>query len=159
MRHGISGRKFNRHTAQRKSLFNNLAKSLLKYEQIITTLPKAKDLRPYVEKMLTVGKNGTVANRRNLFAKLKDNELVTKVCGPLALRYAERNGGYIRIIKCGFRAGDKAPIAVIELLDRDESNKKQVAAVAAVKSKADSSYDDSDDGNDKGDALPKYNEQ
>ncbi|MDR0968180.1 MAG: 50S ribosomal protein L17 [Holosporaceae bacterium] len=123
MRHGISGRKFNRRSAQRKALFQSLAKSLLKYEQIVTTLPKAKDLRPIVEKMITLGKNSSLANRRNLFAKLRDNDLVSKVFGPLAARYAERNGGYTRIVKCGFRRGDMAPIAVIELLDRDESAK------------------------------------
>lgn len=125
MRHGISGRKFNRDSAQRKAMFNSLAKALLKYEQIVTTLPKAKDLRPYVEKMLTLGKCGTVANRRALFAKLRDNALVTKVFGSLASRYASRNGGYTRIVKCGLRKGDAAPIAVIELIDRDESAKNQ----------------------------------
>ncbi|MDR0677838.1 MAG: 50S ribosomal protein L17 [Holosporaceae bacterium] len=121
MRHRISGRRFNRRTSQRKALFNSLAKSLLKYEQIITTLPKAKDLRPYVEKMITLGKNSSVANRRDLFAKLRDNNLVSKVFGVLASRYATRNGGYTRIVKCGFRNGDMAPIAVVELLDRDGS--------------------------------------
>lgn len=126
MRHRISGRKFNRNTAQRKAMFNSLAKALLKYEQIVTTLPKAKDLRPYVEKMLTLGKGGTVANRRSLFASLRDNSLVTKVFGPLASRYSDRNGGYTRIVKCGLRKGDAAPIAVIELIDRDESAKKQL---------------------------------
>ena len=125
MRHGISGRKFNRNTAQRKAMFNSLAKALLKYEQIVTTLPKAKDLRPYVEKMLTLGKCGTIADRRNLFAKIRDNSLVAKVFGPLASRYANRNGGYTRIVKCGLRKGDAAPIAVIELIDRDESAKNQ----------------------------------
>jgi large subunit ribosomal protein L17 len=119
----MNGRKFNRPTAQRKAMFNSLAKALLKYEQIVTTLPKAKDLRPYVEKMLTVGKSGTVANRRNLFAKLRDNALVAKVFGPLAERYANRDGGYTRIVKCGFRKGDMAPVAVIELIDRDISAK------------------------------------
>ena len=128
MRHRISGRKFNRRSSERKALFNSLAKSLLKYEQIVTTLPKAKDLRPIVEKMITLGKNNTVASRRNLFAKLRDNSLVSKVFGPLADRYASRNGGYTRIVKCGFRQGDMAPIAVIELLDRDESAKSVVAS-------------------------------
>jgi large subunit ribosomal protein L17 len=104
-------------------MFNSLAKALLKYEQIVTTLPKAKDLRPYVEKMLTLGKKGTLANRRSLFAKLRDDSLVSKVFGPLASRYATRNGGYTRIVKCGFRPGDMAPVAVIELLDRDFSAK------------------------------------
>lgn len=130
MRHRISGRKFNRRSSERKALFNSLAKSLLKYEQIVTTLPKAKDLRPIVEKMITLGKNNTVASRRNLFAKLRDNSLVSKVFGPLADRYASRNGGYTRIVKCGFRQGDMAPIAVIELLDRDESAKAAVVSSA-----------------------------
>ena len=123
MRHRISGRKFNRRSSERKALFVSLAKSLLKYEQIITTLPKAKDLRPIVEKMITLGKNNTVASRRNLFSKLRDDSLVAKVFGPLAERYASRNGGYTRIVKCGFRQGDMAPVAVIELIDRDESAK------------------------------------
>jgi large subunit ribosomal protein L17 len=123
MRHRISGRKFNRRTSQRLALFKSLAKSLLRYEQIVTTLPKAKDLRPIVEKMITLGKTSSVANRRNLFAKLRDNDLVSKVFGPLAERYSARNGGYTRIVKCGFRRGDMAPVAVIELLDRDESAK------------------------------------
>ncbi len=123
MRHKISGRKFNRRSSQRKALFISLAKSLLKYEQITTTLPKAKDLRPYVEKLITLGKKDTVARRRNLFAKLRDNELVSKVFGALAARYANRNGGYIRIIKRGFRQGDMAPMAVIELVDRNVAAK------------------------------------
>lgn len=123
MRHRISGRKFNRRSSQRKALFIGLAKSLLKYEQIVTTLPKAKDLRPYVEKMITLGKKDSVARRRNLFAKLRDNALVSKVFGPLAERYADRAGGYTRIVKCGFRQGDAAPMAVIELVDRDVTAK------------------------------------
>lgn len=128
MRHRISGRKFNRDTAQRKAMFNSLAKALLKYEQIVTTLPKAKDLRSYVEKMLTLGKKGTIAGRRRLFADLRDNSLVSKVFGPLAARYASRNGGYIRVVKCGFRRGDAAPIAVIELIDRDPTAKNPPVA-------------------------------
>ena len=128
MRHRISGRKFNRRSSERKALLVSLAKSLLKYEQIITTLPKAKDLRPIVEKMITLGKNNTVASRRNLFSKLRDNSLVSKVFGTLADRYANRNGGYTRIVKCGFRQGDMAPVAVIELLDRDESAKEAVVS-------------------------------
>lgn len=131
MRHRISGRKFNRRTEQRKALFNSLAKSLLTYEQIVTTLPKAKDLRSYVERMITLGKKPSVANRRHLFARLRDDDLVSKVFGPLAERYATRNGGYTRIVKCGFRPGDAAPAAVIELVDRDESAKNpNVSAVA-----------------------------
>lgn len=128
MRHGIKGRKFNRRTSQRKALFNGLAKSLLQYEQITTTLPKAKDLRPYVEKMITLGKHSSVANMRGLFAKLRDKSLVSKVFGPLAARYSTRNGGYTRIVKAGFRQGDNAPMAVIELLDRDVSAKGDTSA-------------------------------
>lgn len=133
MRHRMSGRKFNRRTSQRKALFSSLAKSLLKYEQIVTTLPKAKDLRPIVEKMITLGKENTVANKRNLFSKLRDDALVAKVFGSLAERYASRAGGYTRIVKCGFRQGDMAPMAVIELLDRDESA-KNITPVAPVES-------------------------
>ena len=129
MRHRIRGRKFNRRTAQRKALFLGLSKALLRYEQIVTTLPKAKDLRPYVEKMITLGKKGSIANRRHLFAKLRDNGLVAKVFGSLAQRYADRNGGYVRIVKCGFREGDMAPMAVIELIDRDESAKASPVVV------------------------------
>ena len=136
MRHRINGRKFNRRSSERKALFVSLAKSLLKYEQIVTTLPKAKDLRPIVEKMITLGKDNTVASRRNLFSKLRDNSLVSKVFGTLAERYASRNGGYTRIVKCGFRQGDMAPIAVIELLDRDESAKTINVAPAAEVSAA-----------------------
>lgn len=133
MRHRMSGRKFNRRTSQRKALFSSLAKSLLKYEQIVTTLPKAKDLRPIVEKMITLGKENTVANKRNLFSKLRDDALVAKVFGSLAERYASRAGGYTRIVKCGFRQGDMAPMAIIELLDRDESA-KNITPVAPVES-------------------------
>lgn len=139
MRHRMSGRKFNRDSAERKALLNSLAKALLNYEQITTTLPKAKDLRPYIEKMLTLGKKGTLAGRRQLFADLRDKTLVGKVFGPLAQRYSGRNGGYTRIVKCGFRRGDAAPIAIIELVDRDvaakwgESSKNAaVAPLAAV---------------------------
>jgi large subunit ribosomal protein L17 len=111
------------------ALFNSLAKALLRCEQITTTLPKAKDLRSYVEKMITLGKKPSVAHRRDLFAKLRDNSLVSKVFGPLAERYMNRNGGYTRIVKCGFRSGDAASVAVIELLDRDESAKQSINAV------------------------------
>ena len=139
MRHRIGGRKFNRRTAQRKALFNGLAKSLLRYEQIMTTLPKAKDLRPYVEKMITLGKSSSVANRRELFAKIRDKELVTKVFGVLAQRYANRNGGYTRIVKAGFRQGDNAPMAVIELLDRDENAKLASVSTPVIEEAAASS--------------------
>lgn len=130
MRHRISGRKFNRKKDQRLALFNSLARALLTYEQIETTLPKAKDLRGYVERMITKGKKSTIANRRHVFARLRDKTLVSKIFGPLAERYAERNGGYTRIVKSGFRTGDAAPMAIIELVDRDESAKNPVKAVA-----------------------------
>jgi large subunit ribosomal protein L17 len=130
MRHALKGRKLNRTSAHRKALFSNLAQALLKHEQITTTLPKAKDLRPIVEKLITLGKTGTLHARRQAFAQLRNNELTAKLAGPLAQRYAERNGGYIRIIKAGFRYGDNAPLAVIELVDRDPSAKQSASQVA-----------------------------
>ncbi len=123
MRHRMSGRKFNRATGHRKALLQNLAKSLIQYEQIKTTLPKAKDLRPYVEKIITVGKQDGLAARRNLIQILGDRTLASKVITTLADRYKERPGGYIRIIKAGFRYGDAAPMAIIEFIDRDPSAK------------------------------------
>ncbi len=125
MRHGVSGRKLNRHSGERKALFKGLAASLLKHEQIKTTLPKAKDLRPIVEKMITLGKRETLACRRQAVSFLGDKELVAKVMGPLAKRYKDRAGGYTRIIKAGFRSGDNAPMAIIELVDRDIDAKGQ----------------------------------
>ena len=107
------------------------------YEQIKTTLPKAKELRPYVEKLISLGKDSSVANRRRLFAKCRDNSLVAKVFGTLAQRYNSRNGGYTRIVKAGFREGDCAPMAVIELLDRDPSAKQQDVVVADAQNSAD----------------------
>lgn len=117
MRHALSGRKFNRGSGHRRALLANLANSLIRHEQIKTTLPKAKDLRPYVEKLITLGKGGTLHDRRNANAILRDNENVSKLIGPLAKRYNTRNGGYVRIIKAGFRYGDNAPMAIIELVD------------------------------------------
>ncbi|MFN7710111.1 MAG: 50S ribosomal protein L17 [Holosporales bacterium] len=123
MRHGMSGRKFNRRSDQRKALLRGLAESLLKYEQITTTLPKAKDLRPYVEKLITLGKRGGLSARRQAHAVLGSDAIVSKLLGTLAERYKERPGGYIRIMKSGFRHGDMAPMAVIELVDRDPAAK------------------------------------
>ncbi len=137
MRHRVNGRKFNRRTEQRQALLNSLARALLRYEQIKTTLPKAKELRPYVEKLISLGKDSSVANRRRLFAKCRDNSLVAKVFGTLAQRYNSRNGGYTRIVKAGFREGDCAPMAVIELLDRDPSAKQQDVVVADAQNSAD----------------------
>jgi large subunit ribosomal protein L17 len=119
MRHGISGRKLNRTSSERKALFKGLAASLLKHEQIKTTLPKAKDLRPIVEKMITLGKKGGLACHRLAVSRLGDKELAAKIMGPLAERYKDREGGYVRIIKAGTRQGDNAPMAIIELVDRD----------------------------------------
>lgn len=119
MRHGVNGRKLNRTTSHRKAMFSNMANALLKHEQITTTLPKAKDLRPIVEKLITLGKKGGLANRRLAFARLRDDVIVAKLFDALAERYKDRQGGYVRILKAGFRYGDAAPMAVIELVDRD----------------------------------------
>ena len=125
MRHKISGRKLNRTSAHRKAMFKNLAASLIKYEQITTTLPKAKDLRPIVEKMITIGKKGTLHARRQLISKLPTDAKVEKLFNDFPNRYKNRSGGYIRIIKKGFRYGDSAAMALIELVDRDENAKNQ----------------------------------
>jgi large subunit ribosomal protein L17 len=123
MRHKISGRKLGRTTSERKALFKNLANSLIVNEQIVSTLPKAKELRSYVDKLITLGKKGDLSNRRRAFALLRDDEVVSKLFSSLKDRYKDRNGGYTRVLKLGFRKGDNAPIAVIELVDRDESAK------------------------------------
>ena len=123
MRHSLKGRKFNRTANQRKALFANLAVALLKHEQITTTLPKAKDLRSIAEKLITIAKKGQLADRRHLLAILRDEAVVSKLISVLAPRYKDRNGGYTRVLKAGFRYGDAAPMAIIELVDRDESAK------------------------------------
>lgn len=123
MRHRNSGRKLNRTASHRKAMFMNLAQALIKHEQIVTTLPKAKDLRPVVEKLITLGKKGGLSNRRLAIARLQDEELVRKIFDVLAERYKERSGGYVRVLKAGFRHGDNAPMAVIELVERDEDAK------------------------------------
>jgi large subunit ribosomal protein L17 len=125
MRHGMSGRKLNRTASHRKALFANMAAALIKHEQIKTTLPKAKDLRPIVEKLITMGKHGGLANRRRAHAVLRDDVIVSKLFGVIAERYAGRSGGYTRVLKAGFRYGDAAPMAVIEFVDRDISAKGQ----------------------------------
>src|SRR5207244_3258635 len=114
MRHGVYGRKFNRDTNARKALLSGLAKSLIQYEQIKTTLPKAKDIRPIVEKLITLGKRNTLHARRQLISALGCNELASKVLDTLSTRYKDRQGGYTRIVKAGFRHGDMAPMAFIE---------------------------------------------
>jgi large subunit ribosomal protein L17 len=123
MRHGVSGRKFSRTSTHRKAMFSNMAAALIKHEQIKTTLPKAKDLRPIVEKLITLGKKGGLANRRLAYAQLRDNAMVTKLFGPLAERYKDRAGGYTRVLKAGFRYGDAAAMGIIELVDRDQAAK------------------------------------
>ena len=123
MRHRISGRKLNRTSSHRKAMFRNMSASLIKHEQITTTLPKAKELRPIVEKLITIGKKGDLAARRQALRDIPDTKLVSKLLGPLADRYKKRAGGYTRIIKAGFRHGDNAPMAVIEFVDRDVAAK------------------------------------
>lgn len=125
MRHGMSGRKLNRTSAHRKAMFANMAAALVKHEQISTTLPKAKDLRPFVEKLVTLAKKGDLASRRLAISRMRDKDQVAKLFDVLAERYKERDGGYIRIMKAGFRFGDNAPMAIIEFVDRDESAKGQ----------------------------------
>ena len=123
MRHGMSGRKLNRTSTARKALFANLTVALLKHEQIKTTLPKAKDLRPVAEKLITLGKRGDLHARRQAIAYLRDEKIVGKLFSVIAERYKTRNGGYTRVLKAGFRHGDCAPMAIIELVDRDVSAK------------------------------------
>jgi large subunit ribosomal protein L17 len=125
MRHRIGGRKLNRTSSHRKAMFANLAAALIKHEQITTTLPKAKDLRPVVEKLITLGKRGGLHARRQLLAAIKDRKLVEKLLGALAERYKGRAGGYSRVLRAGFRHGDAAPLAIIELVDRDSAAKGQ----------------------------------
>ena len=123
MKHGIKQRKLNRTSQHRKAMLANMAAALVKHEQITTTLPKAKELRPFVEKLVTLGKKGGLANRRLAISRMRDQEQVEKLFDTLAERYKEREGGYIRIMKAGFRYGDNAPMAVIEFVDRDEDAK------------------------------------
>src|SRR5689334_3045024 len=119
MRHGDANRKLNRTSAHRKAMFANMSASLIKHEQIVTTLPKAKELRPIVEKLITLGKRGDLHARRQAISQMKDETQVKKLFGVIGPRYKDRQGGYIRILKAGFRYGDNAPLAVIELVDRD----------------------------------------
>jgi large subunit ribosomal protein L17 len=123
MRHGKTGRKFSRTASHRKAMFANMAAALIQHEQIATTLPKAKDLRPIVEKLVTLAKRGDLHARRQAIAELRDLGMVRKLFDTLGPRYKERNGGYTRVLKAGFRHGDSAPMAVIEFVDRDKSAK------------------------------------
>ncbi len=125
MRHRTSGRKLNRTSQHRQMLFRNLAQALIKHEQIVTTLPKAKELRRVVERLITLGKRGDLHARRMAFARLRDDAMTKKLFEVLGPRYQERQGGYTRVLKAGFRYGDAAPMAVIELVDRDEEARGQ----------------------------------
>jgi len=124
MRHKIAHRKLNRTSEHRKALFKNMLNSLIKYEQITTTLPKAKELKPQIDKVITLGKKNNLHSKKNLFSKLQDKSSVDKLIKTLSQRYEKRNGGYSRVIKAGFRYGDDAPMAIIELIDRNIQAKK-----------------------------------
>ncbi|AIL12595.1 50S ribosomal protein L17 [Candidatus Paracaedimonas acanthamoebae] len=136
MRHRLRGRQLNRTTNQRKALLRGLAKDLIRHEQITTTLPKAKDLRPFVEKLVTLGRRGGLHVYRQALSVLGDNELARKLTGSLAERYRNRAGGYTRIIKAGFRYGDNAPLAVIEFIERDVAAKGAGQKIEATASDA-----------------------
>ena len=124
MRHNLGYRKLNKTSEHRKALFKNMLNSLIKYEQIITTLPKAKELKPQIDKVITIGKKNDLHNKKKLFSKLQNQSSVKKVFDELSKRYSKRKGGYSRVLKAGFRTGDDAPMAVIELVDRNTEAKK-----------------------------------
>ena len=140
MRHGAGYRKLNKTGEHRKALFKNMLNSLIKYEQIITTLPKAKELKPQIDKAITLGKKKDLQSKKNLFSKLQSKLSVDKLSKILSQRYEKRKGGYSRVIRAGFRYGDDAPMAVIELVDRDIQAKK-IDAKPKTKEKAESSQD------------------
>lgn len=125
MRHRISGRKLNRTSTHRKAMLANMSAALIKHEQIVTTLPKAKELRPFVEKLITLAKKGGLPNRRLAISRMRDLDQVSKMFDVMPDRYKDRDGGYIRIMKAGYRHGDNAPMAVIELVDRDVNARGQ----------------------------------
>ena len=124
MRHGLGHRKLNRTAEHRKALFQNMLNSLIKYEQITTTLPKAKELKPLIDKVITIGKKNNLSNKKRLFSKLQDKSSVIKVFDILSSRYEKRQGGYSRVLKAGYRYGDDSPMAIIELVDRNVEAKK-----------------------------------
>ncbi len=141
MRHGFQGRRFSRTVSHRKAMFANLAAALIRHEQIVTTLPKAKDIRPIVEKLITLGKRGDLHARRQAIAQIRDIDAVSKLFATLGPRYGNRNGGYTRVLKAGFRYGDSAPVAVIEFVDRDveakgAGDRARVAAEASEEAAA-----------------------
>ena len=126
MRHGKAGRKLNRTASHRKAMFANMVASLILHEQIVTTLPKAKELRPIMEKMITLGKRGDLHARRQAISQVRDETCIRKLFDTLAPRYAERQGGYCRVLKAGFRRGDNAPMAVIEFVERNPEARGQI---------------------------------
>jgi large subunit ribosomal protein L17 len=130
MRHRQSGRKLNRNSSHRKAMFSNMAASLMRHEVITTTLPKAKELRRVAEPLITMAKSDSVHKRRLAYARLRDRDVVTKLFNELGPRYQNRPGGYLRILKTGFRTGDKAPMALVELVDRPETDAEGFEAVA-----------------------------
>jgi large subunit ribosomal protein L17 len=132
MRHKVGHRKLQRPTAHRTAMLRNMAASLIKHEQILTTLPKARELRPYVEKLITLGKKGGLSNRRLAQSRLMDETQLKKLFDTLAVRYADRAGGYSRVVKAGFRGSDAAPMGIIELVDRDVSAKGQDSGPVAI---------------------------
>jgi large subunit ribosomal protein L17 len=136
MRHGFKGRQLNRTSEHRQAMFANMSASLIKHEQIVTTLPKAKDLRPIVERLITLAKKGGLHARRQAISQMKDQDQVKKLFDVLAARYKDRKGGYTRIMKAGFRHGDNAPVAVIEFVDRDVSAKGKDSGPVAAKETA-----------------------
>ena len=136
MRHGKVYRKLNRTAEHRRAMFGNMAAALIKHEQIVTTLPKAKELRPIVEKLVTLGKRGDLHARRQAIAQIRDVPMVKKLFEVIGPRYKERNGGYCRVLKAGFRYGDSAPVAVIEFVDRDPDAKGQDSGPAAAEAAA-----------------------
>lgn len=136
MRHAKSGRKLNRTASHRKAMFANMAAALIKHEQIVTTLPKAKELRPIAEKLITLAKRGDLHARRQAVSQVRDEAQVKKLFDVLGERYKERNGGYTRVLKAGFRYGDSAPMAVIELVDRDPSARGQDSGPTQVEDEA-----------------------
>jgi large subunit ribosomal protein L17 len=133
MRHHKSGRKLNRTSSHRQAMFRNMAVSLLRHEQLVTTLPKAKELRRVAEPLITMAKEPTVANRRLAFARLRDRAAVTKLFNELGPRFKNRSGGYLRILKFGYRAGDTAPMALVQLLDRPEQPATAATETPAAK--------------------------
>ncbi|MBP1849779.1 50S ribosomal protein L17 [Rhizobium halophytocola] len=141
MRHQKAGRKLNRTASHRKAMFANMAASLITHEQIVTTVPKAKEIRPIVEKLVTLGKRGDLHARRQALSQIQDQDAVKKLFDAIATRYATRNGGYLRIMKAGYRQGDNAPLAVIEFVERDvdakgKADKARVAAEADAEAEA-----------------------